>query len=37
MTRKLSPALLAILLVAAPVLAQQTVNLRDADGGMHIG
>jgi general secretion pathway protein D len=31
MTRKLSPALLAILLVAAPVLAQQTVNLRDAD------
>jgi general secretion pathway protein D len=31
MTRKLSPALRAILLVAAPVLAQQTVNLRDAD------
>ena len=31
MTRKLSPALLAILMVAAPVLAQQTVNLRDAD------
>ncbi len=31
MTRKLSPSLLAILLVAAPVLAQQTVNLRDAD------
>lgn len=31
MTRKLSPAILAILLIAAPVLAQQTVNLRDAD------
>ena len=31
MTRKLTPALLALLLIAAPVLAQQTVNLRDAD------
>ncbi|WP_017667277.1 type II secretion system secretin GspD [Sandarakinorhabdus sp. AAP62] len=35
MTRKFAPApatlLLALLLVAAPVLAQQTVNLRDAD------
>ena len=31
MTRKLAPALLAFMLVAAPVLAQQTVNLRDAD------
>lgn len=31
MTRTTSSALLALLLVAAPVLAQQTVNLRDAD------
>jgi general secretion pathway protein D len=31
MTRKFAPALAALLLVAAPVLAQQTVNLRDAD------
>ena len=31
MTRKFIPALLSICLIAAPVLAQQTVNLRDAD------
>lgn len=31
MTRKFAPALAALLMVAAPVLAQQTVNLRDAD------
>ncbi len=29
--RTTTPALLALLLIAAPVLAQQTVNLRDAD------
>lgn len=31
MTRKFTPALMALLLVASPLLAQQTVNLRDAD------
>lgn len=31
MNRRMAPALLALMLVAAPALAQQTLNLRDAD------